>query len=326
MGCDITEIPGQGMRGRFAVWEPNHQDMTVYSAAIGNQRLLSSLQDDNERRDNYNMYLEAVLNKFQARGQSTAIFYLRQAPSNSKSSSPSFQPIAVFAISDPIRPSAQSVLSTLRDRHNLQVHMCTGDNPKTALAIASQLGIPPTHVRAGVMPIEKAAYIKELQQPPPEVDIIENRQKRKGRRIVAFIGDGTNDTPALSASDVSIALSSGSDIAISTSSFIILNDDLNTLLTLVALSKRVFSRVKWNFVWAAMYNVLLVPVAAGVLFRLGDLNGKEGMGWKLGPVWASAAMALSSVSVVVSSLALRLPPIGEWWARKRSGPGIENGN
>ena len=330
MGCDITEIPGQGMRGRFTVWEPNHQDMTVYSAAIGNQKLLSSLQDDNERGENYNMYLEAVLNKFQSRGQSTAIFYLRQAPTNNKSFStsfpPSFQPIAVFAISDPIRPSAQSVLSTLRRHHNLQVHMCTGDNPRTALAIASQLGIPPASVRAGVMPIDKAAYIKELQQQPLEATITKNKEKREGRKIVAFIGDGTNDTPALTASDVSIALSSGSDIAISTSSFILLNNDLNTLLTLVSLSKRVFSRVKWNFVWAAMYNVLLVPVAAGAFFRLGDLNGKEGMGWKLGPVWASAAMALSSVSVVVSSLALRLPPVGEWWSKKRTGPRNEGKN
>ena len=317
--ADITEIPGLGMRGRFTIRLEGQSDETVYEAAIGNQRLLSTIQNELEGTESPNIYLDTTLHKFQVLGQSTAILYLRCLSTNSEKTAP-FQPFAVFAISDPIRPSTHSVLSALRDRHNLQVHMCTGDNRTTALAIASQVGIPPTHVRAGVMPMDKAAYIKELQQPlikPNNNNSSSSRQAKKQRRnIVAFIGDGTNDTPALTAADVSIALASGSDIAISTSSFILLNTDLNTLLTLVALAKRVFQRVKWNFVWAAVYNVLLVPVAAGVFFRLGDLDGK-GTGWKLGPVWASAAMALSSVSVVVSSLALRLPSLRAWWAGRK---------
>jgi heavy metal translocating P-type ATPase len=324
ISSDIAEIPGQGMRGKFSVRQEAQREERVFEAAIGNQRLLSSLQEYSETVKSPSVYLDTILSKFQSRGQSTAILYLRCVSINSESPSPSFQPIAVFAISDPIRPSAHSVLSMLRSRHNLQVHMCTGDNPTTAHAIASQLEIPPTHVRAGVMPMDKAAYIEELQRPQSPEHTAATPQSSKAR-IVAFVGDGTNDTPALTSASVSIALSSGSDIAVSTSSFILLNTDLDTLLTLVNLAKRVFRRVKWNFVWAAVYNMFLVPVAAGVLFRLGDLDG-EGRGWRLSPVWASAAMALSSVSVVLSSLALGLPSFGEWWSGRRGSSSAAAGN
>ena len=171
--------------------------------------------------------------------------------------------------------------------------MCTGDNQTTAHAIASQLHIPASNVRAGVMPQDKASYIRELQ----------SLDQSSRRRIIAFVGDGTNDTPALSAADVSIALSSGSDVAMTTASFILLNSNLQTILELVKLAKRVFLRVKLNFAWAAVYNICLIPVAAGVFFPISQ--------WRLSPVWASAAMAGSSVSVVLSSLALKLPEL-EW--------------
>jgi cation transport ATPase len=128
---------------------------------------------------------------------------------------------------------------------------------------------------------------------------------------VAFVGDGTNDAAALAAADVSIALSSGSDVAIHSASFILLNSNLQTVLELITLAKRVFWRVKANFVWASVYNLALVPVAAGVFYPVGNH-------WRLGPVWASAAMAASSVSVVSSSLALKLPPLK--WSR-----GVERG-
>ncbi|KIW65487.1 hypothetical protein PV04_07744 [Phialophora macrospora] len=320
---EIKEIPGQGLTGRFLV--RHDSTSTRYEVALGNERLLESIDSpaDGEAvsapakeatkvtiQDDF--YLNPILRKHQSLGHSTAIFAVRKlsedlAKGKARSN---YRAIALFAIADPIRSEAPSVLQSLRDA-GLDVHMCTGDNQTTALAIASQLGIPASNVRAGVLPQDKAAYIRDIQGfsstgvPPPA-----------GRKIIAFVGDGTNDTPALSAADVSIALSSGSDVAMTTASFILLNSDLNTILSLVRLAKRVFLRVKLNFAWAAVYNLCLVPVAAGVFFPIGASDHKAG--WRLSPVWASVAMAASSVSVVMSSLALRMPEfeLKRWRWRK----------
>ncbi|KIW53171.1 hypothetical protein PV05_08763 [Exophiala xenobiotica] len=311
---EIKEMPGQGMAGRFTV--KTDTSVRRFEAAIGNERLLESIDLSRSSSDaalppakvkskvvTQDYYLEQTLQKHQSSGRSTAIFAISPIQEDSghgPTSQSSFQPVAVFAIADPIRAEAPSILQDLR-QSGLDVHMCTGDNRTTALAIASQLGIQIANVRAGVLPQDKAAYIRELQG----VSESEKSSKKPTRKIVAFVGDGTNDTPALSAADVSIALSSGSDVAITTASFILLNSDLKTILSLVRLAKRVFLRVKLNFAWAAVYNLCLVPVAAGVFFPIGA-NHNHG-GWRLGPVWASVAMAASSVSVVASSLALKLP-------------------
>ncbi|OAG40427.1 hypothetical protein AYO21_05327 [Fonsecaea monophora] len=320
---EIKEIPGQGMTGRFLV--KGDSSASRYEIAIGNERLLQNLcpaeNSDSEfstTKDKVvvtikgeDFYLNPILKKHQSLGHSTAIFAVRQVPEDAEKakSSSSYQALAVFAIADPIRLEAPQVLESLRSV-GLDIHMCTGDNQTTALAIASQLGIPASNVRAGVLPQDKASYIRELQG----LSSSEPTDRKDGRKIIGFVGDGTNDTPALSAADVSIALSSGSDVAMTTSSFILLNSELNTILSLVRLAKRVFLRVKLNFAWAAVYNLCLVPVAAGVFFPIGA-NEHHG-GWRLNPVWASIAMAASSVSVVMSSLALRLPELqiktGKW--------------
>ncbi|KAI1630195.1 Cu2+-exporting ATPase [Exophiala viscosa] len=308
---DIKEVPGQGMTGQFTV--SKDLGSARYEAALGNERLLGSIglgetsssristksEKEHDTVATKDYYLDQILQKHQSLGHSTAIFAIRNVTADS---SAAFIPAAVFAIADPIRTEAPGVLQALRES-NLEIHMCTGDNQTTALAIASQLGIQVSNVRAGVLPQDKAAYIQELQG----LSGPDSGNSRQSRRIIAFVGDGTNDTPALSAADVSIALSSGSDVAITTASFILLNSDLNTILSLVRLAKRVFLRVKLNFAWAAVYNVCLVPVAAGVFFPLGASHDHGG--WRLGPVWASVAMAASSVSVVTSSLALKLPEI-----------------
>ncbi|KAK5936514.1 hypothetical protein PMZ80_011241, partial [Knufia obscura] len=283
--AEIKEMPGQGMTGRFVLQDPSSPTDTAYEAAIGNGRLLSTLSPSVTEHSQVRLASRLL--------SSTGANYLwmRSMIPLALIASP-FIPITVFGISDPIRQEARLVLHALRDS-GVDVHMCTGDNQTTAQAIASQLSIPVSNVRAGIMPQGKASYIRELQ----------SLGQSSRRRIIAFVGDGTNDTPALSAADVSIALSSGSDVAVTTASFILLNSSLQTIPELVKLAKRVFLRVKLNFAWAAVYNICLIPVAAGVFFPISQ--------WRLSPVWASAAMAGSSVSVVLSSLALKLPEL-EW--------------
>jgi cation transport ATPase len=226
-----------------------------------------------------------------------------------------FIPAIVFATSDTIRPEAVGIISQLQKR-NVDVFMCTGDNQTTAHAVADMLGIPRAKVMANVLPAEKATFVRQIQEcaadgmPNPI-----NAPKTTQRPIVAFVGDGVNDSPALAAADVSIAMASGSDVAINSASFILLNSDLSTILQLVMLSRRVFNRVRMNFGWAVVYNLCLVPVAAGVLYPIVSGHHEKSIGgqmvmvnehWRLSPVWAALAMALSSISVVASSLALRI--------------------
>ncbi|KAK2742354.1 hypothetical protein FQN55_007888 [Onygenales sp. PD_40] len=316
VSSSITEIPGQGLKGEFTVSikntaSPEQLADLKYEAAIGNQRLFESLVD---QESNTSYYLSTTLTKYQSAGKSTAILAIR----NLTIPSSDFIPAIIFATSDPIRAEAAHVISELKSRH-LDVYMCTGDNTTTAHAVASTIGIPPSNVMANVLPTQKADFIRKIQD--NHLNNNTKGGKPKPKTIVAFAGDGTNDSPALAAADVSIAMASGSDVAVSSAGFILLNSDLSTILELCTLSRRVFRRVKMNFVWAAVYNVLLVPVAAGVFFPIvtghrtvahGMAEGGHGMvvptHWRLDPVWASLAMALSSVSVVCSSLALKI----EW--------------
>ncbi|KAK2738391.1 hypothetical protein FQN57_007068 [Myotisia sp. PD_48] len=297
----VDEISGKGMKGTFQLRHVKNADTVVhYEAAIGNQRLLESL--NKEGSDSY--YLKTLLSKYHSAGKSTAVVSIRQiSPSPDQ-----FKPALVFATSDPIRAEAPMVISELKSR-GISVHMCTGDNATTAHAVAAVLGIPSSNIMANVLPSQKADYIKKVKNNQAG----EQQVKRKDQKsIVAFVGDGTNDSPALAAADVSIAMASGSDVAVNAAGFILLNSDLYTILELCTLSRRVFSRVKWNFLWAAMYNVTLIPIAAGVLYPIVTGHKVHSDGtvvnthWRLDPVWAALAMALSSLSVVLSSLALRL--------------------
>ncbi|KAL1857913.1 hypothetical protein Plec18167_001683 [Paecilomyces lecythidis] len=315
ISSDIHEISGQGMKGIFTVSlagveQGQGTKQIKYEAAIGNERLLKSLPSSDT--DGY--YLSNILSRYQSAGKSTAILSLRKI--SDAEPDITFTPAIVFATSDPIRADAVEVISQLQKRH-VNVFMCTGDNQTTAHAVAATLGIPRENVMANVMPNQKADFIRKIQQGSSQDDAGATFQNKKQseRTIVAFVGDGTNDSPALTAADVSIAMASGSDVAINSASFILLNTELTTILKLVNLSRRVFRRVKMNFGWAAVYNVSLVPIAAGVLYPIVSgtkyemLDGKMTLvnqHWRFSPAWAALAMALSSVSVVSSSLALRI--------------------
>ena len=220
-------------------------------------------------------------------------------------------PLAVFAASDPLRPEARVIVDAIT-RQGVQVWMISGDNQTTASAVGAMVNIPPERVIGGVLPQQKAEKIKYLQRSQtgtsqPQIFGL-RRPLKRGRAIVAMVGDGVNDSPALAVADVGIAIGSGSDVPISAAEFVLVNSNLTTLLTLITLSRAVLRRVKFNFGWALVYNIAALPIAAGVLYPVKS-NGQH---IRLDPVWASLAMALSSISVICSSLLLRtrLPLVG----------------
>ncbi|KAH6989888.1 copper-exporting ATPase [Ilyonectria destructans] len=200
-------------------------------------------------------------------------------------------PLAIFAASDPLRSESRPVVEAIQCQ-SIDVWMISGDNPTTAYAVGAMVGIPPKHIIAGVLLEQKADRIKNLQ---------------KSQTNVAMVGDGVNDSPALTVADVGIAIGSDSDAAISAAEFVLMAPSLATFLTLIKLSRTVFRRDKFNFAWALVYNLVAWSLAAGV-YRVRS----GGQHIRLDPVWASLAMALSSVNVICSSLLLRsrLPVVG----------------
>jgi Cu+-exporting ATPase len=189
------------------------------------------------------------------------------------------QPAAVVTVADTVKPESAEAVAQLAAL-GVQVWMLTGDNAATAAAIAAQVGIE--HVLAEVLPADKAAKVRELQA--------------QGH-VVAMAGDGINDAAALSAADVGIAIGTGADVAIAASDITLVGGDLRGIVSAIALSRRTVTTMKQGLGWAFGYNLLLIPVAAGALFWWNGLL--------LDPVLASAAMAMSSVSVLTNALRLR---------------------
>jgi len=217
---------------------------------------------------------------------------------------------AALAAADPLRAEAKEVIAALHAQH-ITVWMLSGDNEKTAAAVGAQVGIAPENIIAGVLPAQKADKVKQLQRSAARSSskgLFSALMNRRKRASIAMVGDGINDAPALAAADVGIAVASGSDVAVQSAAFVLVHSDLRAVLTLVTLSRAVFRRVIQNFFWAAIYNVIALPIAAGVLYPIMS-NGSH---VRLDPAWAALAMALSSITVVCSSLMLRtrLPLVG----------------
>ncbi len=224
-----------------------------YSAAIGNYSMMKEYSVD---IDTYRIEAE----KFSSQGKTPIYISING------------ELAGIIAIADVIHESSPKAVELLK-KNNIEVIMITGDNEKTAKAIAAQAGID--KVIAGVLPQDKAKHVKELQG--------------KGK-IVAMVGDGINDSPALAQADVGIAIGTGTDIAIETSDITLIKADLLGVVRAINLSNKTIRTIKQNLFWAFIYNVIGIPVAG-----LGLLN----------PIYAAAAMAFSSVSVVSNSLLLR---------------------
>jgi Cu+-exporting ATPase len=203
--------------------------------------------------------------------------------------------VSVFAVADTLRPDARESVSQLR-RMGMEVVMVTGDNARTAAAIAGQLGVD--RVEAEALPQDKAAVVRRLQS--------------EGK-VVAMVGDGINDAPALAQADVGMAIGTGADVAMEAADITLMRGDVSKVITAISLSRQTMRTVRQNLFWAFFYNILLIPVAAGVLFPvfqalggvpagLGFFFGEQGF---LNPVLAALAMAFSSITVVSNSLRLK---------------------
>ena len=228
---------------------------------VGNKKLL---KENNITFDNH---LEKQAEEWGKQSKTVVWF------SNSK------EALAVIAIADTIKETSFSAIRQLQEM-GIDLYMLTGDNEATAEAIAKQTGIK--HFKAEVLPQHKAAFVKELQD--------------KGK-IVAMVGDGINDSTALATADVSIAMGKGSDIAMDVAKMTIISSDLTKIPQAIRLSKQTVATIKQNLFWAFIYNLIGIPIAAGILYPIN--------GFLLNPMIAGAAMALSSVSVVSNRLRLK---------------------
>ncbi len=189
------------------------------------------------------------------------------------------QAAGLIAVADPLKPSARAAVQGLQAR-GIETVMITGDNQRTAAAVAEQVGI--TRFFAEVLPADKARYVQQLQG--------------EGKRV-AMVGDGVNDAPALAQADIGIAIGAGTDVAIETANVVLMKSDPLDILRAITLSQATVRKMKQNLVWASVYNVLAIPVAAGILY--------PSFGIMLRPEWSALLMSLSSIIVAVNAVLLK---------------------
>lgn len=247
----FENVPGKGVKGIVS-------NQTYYA---GNLSLL------NDNHITIASHLQELANKWTQEAKTLVWF------------ADSTQAIAAIALTDEIKQTSAQAISQLQEM-GIEVYMLTGDNAISAQAISRKVGI--NHYKAGVLPNEKAQFIKELQA--------------NGKKV-GMVGDGINDSAALAQADLSIAMGQGSDIAVDTAMATILSSDLLKIPETIRLSQLTIKTIYQNLFWAFIYNLIGIPIAAGIFYSVN--------GFLLNPMWASAAMAFSSVSVVLNSLRLK---------------------
>ena len=247
----FENVPGKGVKGVVG-------SQTYY---VGNLSLL------NDNHITIASHLQELANKWTQKAKTLVWF------------ADSTQAIAAIALTDEIKQTSAEAISQLQ-KMGVEVYMLTGDNAISAQAISRKVGI--NHYKAGVLPNEKAQFIKELQA---------------NGKTVGMVGDGINDSAALAQADLSIAMGQGSDIAVDTAMATILSSDLLKIPETIRLSQLTIKTIYQNLFWAFIYNLIGIPIAAGIFYSVN--------GFLLNPMWASATMAFSSVSVVLNSLRLK---------------------
>ena len=231
---------------------------------IGNEKLIN---ENNISLENFkNKY-----NELQQQGITTILISIEN------------QIRGIIGISDKIKDQAPYALDKLREK-GLEIYMITGDNKQTALSIGKDLKIDENHILAEVLPNEKAITIQKLQE-------------SDDHKVVGMVGDGINDAPALAQADVGIAIGSGTDVAIETADIILMRGDLRNVVSAINLSKKTYKKMITNLFWAFIYNLIGIPIAAGILYYV--------TGFFLPPYIAAVFMATSSVSVVTNALFLK---------------------
>ncbi|KAI1826677.1 heavy metal translocating P-type ATPase [Xylaria intraflava] len=287
---NVEEIPGKGIKASC-----NGESFDI---VVGNEALMRDYSVDIPPA------VAASLRAWKTEAKSVVLVAVKS--NSTGDADATYMLSSALSISDPIRPETTAVIKSLRSR-GCDVWMLSGDNALTARAVALRVGIPEDNVIAELLPAQKSDKIKYLQT------ILRPRRGYRfeilsRRATIAMVGDGVNDAPALSTADLGIAIGSGSDVAISSADFVLVNSNLSSVIMLLELSQTVFWRIRFNCGWALVYNLIAVPIAAGCFYAV-KVDDRRVV---LGPVWAGLAMALSSFSVIMSSLALRtrIPGIG----------------
>jgi P-type Cu+ transporter len=268
---NFTALPGLGISGQLGIYQIN----------VGSKAYMQTLGVDTDQDTGQpNRLPECLLDidsQDELAAQGKTVMYV--AVNN--------QMQGLIAVADPIKPGSLEAIKALQAR-GIKVAMLTGDNLLTAQAIGKQLGID--QITAGVLPSQKAQAVQAL--------------KDQGYKVV-FVGDGINDAPALASADVGIAIGTGTDIAMESAEVVLMSGDLRGVLRAMDISRATLNNIRLNLFWAFAYNVVLIPIAAGVLYPF--------TGWLLSPVLAGAAMGLSSLFVLLNALSLRsqkLPSLG----------------